>query len=529
MRLLLVLAVACGAPQTSDPTLDPEPRPEDTEPSGAVAEPEPDPAGPGEACEGPPFQEGTCAAGLVCAPGPGGYCTAPCFGGGACPDGSACTETIRAGKWCLASCDDCREGYVCDEASGTCFLPDWHVPTVAACDAELPPRREVEVHALSAGQGRYAIEPAAALGPDGSVVVAYMAMGTPFEPSRIVTVRVNADGSVTEPRALEHERTQHFDPWMAAGPDGTLHLVWLAHDGRGDQNAMIAYSRSTDGLTWSEPRAIHDADTDCPDRHGCLDKPMVAVAPDGPHRGRIHVLYFGAGDGGSLRAIHSDDGETWSDSVKAGTDAYGDVLVDGRGRVHVVYGAGAEGTNRFGDPDTHVVYTRSDDGGETFGEPTRVSDEEHSVPFYFSNPTLALTRSSVHVAYPAGTPDGAWRLYLATLDGSEWTQTEVGGQACPNRMTPTLATDRRGDLHLLFPEGGGGTGAMMHVRCRRGRCEDPERLSAPFAAYSLVRHDAIWRGEYDALLAGPRALHAVWTQPVDEDGTPTSRVFHASF
>jgi len=510
----------------------------------SVAEAPPPGAPVGGTCEGPPFTQSSCGDGLMCGFGPGGYCTAFCASDDDCPGAATCTSTARAGRLCMSACEtdaDCRaaQGWVCDPGWRTCFLPGFHIPRVAACEGEPPPRGDgwsaPAIVSTGAASGRYSIEPTAAPGPDGSLVIAYMAMQTITEPSRIATVVVDSEGAVSDPVVIESGKAQHFDPWLAAGPDGALHLVWLGHDGRGDQNAVIGYATSTDGRTWSEPRVIHDADVDCPDNAaGCLDKPMIAIAPRGArHAGRIYVTYYGLGDGGSLRLVTSDDGgQTFGDSVRVGDSTYGDLWVDGRGRVHVVTVDGPDDADRFGDPGNHVVYVRSDDGGATFSEPARVSADDDGLPFYFSNATLAMDRrgARVYVAYPAGTPDGRWSLRLATSrDGRTWTRIDVPGAACPNRMTPTLAVGRGGQLHLTWTEGGGGTGAFMHTTCARdgSSCEAPARISdAPFADYQLLRHDTVWMGEYDALVVDGDTLHAVWEQPVPGDPI-ASRVHYA--
>jgi len=542
IRLLLTATLLAGCGGTSEAPADDE---RDPATSGdAVAEAEPPGAPVGSGCEGPPFTQSSCETGLMCGFGPGGYCTAFCTTDDDCPGDATCTSTVRAGRLCMARCAtnaDCREdqGWLCNPDWRTCFLPGFHIPRVAACEGELPGRGQgwsapTRV-STGAAAGRYSIEPTAAPGPDGSLVVAYMAMQTITEPSRIVTTVVGADGAVSDPVVIESGKQQHFDPWLAAGPDGTLHLVWLGHDGRGDQNAVIGYATSTDGRTWSEPRAIHDAAVDCPDNApGCLDKPMIAIAPAGAaHPGRIYVTYFGLGDGGSLRLIASDDGgQTFGDSVRVGSAPYGDLLVDRRGRIHVTYVSGPDDADRFGDPANHVEYVVSVDGGETFSEPARVSAEADGVPFYFSNATLAIDPRGRrrYVAYPAGTPDGAWSLHLATsTDGETWTRVEVPGAACPSRITPTLAVGRRGELQLMWTEGGAGSGGVLHTTCARdgSACETPTRINdAPFADYQLLRHDTVWMGEYDALVVDGDTLHAVWEQPVDGDPI-ASRVHHA--
>ena len=228
-------------------------------------------------------------------------------------------------------------------------------------------------------------------------------------------------------------------------------------------------------------------------------------------------------------------------AVRARKAAYGDVFVDGRGHLHVVYvalGSGKPKPDMFGDSKNSIYYTRSTDGGKTFSKPERVSEAD-PVPFYFSNAQVVFDdkREELTIVYPRGTSDGKWDIVIArrSTKSPAWQRFKANDdEPCASHMVPTAAFDRRtGTLHLIWAENRGGKGRMAYTSCAQGskRCAANEALSEQVSArYSFTRHATMWRGEYDALLIDEahKRIHAVWTQAVDEGGVPTSRVFHAS-
>lgn len=390
--------------------------------------------------------------------------------------------------------------------------------------------------------GDYQIEPAAALLPDGTLAVAYNGRGGLFSPSAIGLAAVAPDGKLRA-GSLPTSRSQHFDIWMDRDAAGRLHLVWLGHDGGlPDKHVEVGYATSTDGIAWSPPRPIHDAPHDCPgDMRGCMDKPMIAIGRDAAREGgeAIAAFYFSeAGEG--LRMVRSTDGGArFGESVPVGGQgAYADVVVSLRGRVHLVSTVwDVPDADRFGDARIRVEYVRADDG-QKFGAPVRVSREGDVVPFFFSNPQVVAdeARGLLYVLYPAG-PSQRWDLWLATSrdDGKTWSHARVNDDSpCATHMTPQAALDpKTGTVHVTWLENRSGMGAIAYAACESGgaRCGANERVGdRPFASFRLARHAPDWVGEYGVLLVdeGRRALHAVWTQPVDDDGgRGRSRIFWA--
>lgn len=382
--------------------------------------------------------------------------------------------------------------------------------------------------------GSYGNEPGAALLPSGRLALIYQAQSGLFSPNGLGLVTLDTDGRL-ESGTLSTESVRHFDPWMTAGPDGTLHAVWLEHDGGlRERHSRIRYASSLDGLSWRVGDAVDDAATDCPhDMPGCLDKPMIAWAGDA-----ALVLYYSEAVE-AMKAVRVVGGKVVAPSARVGSGAYGDVAATPSGVVHVTYVTGDEArVDRFGDRRIFVEVVRSDDAGRSFGRPTRVSRDDEPIPFFFSNPQVAFDerRSLLYVVYPTGASDGRWSLVLATSGdlGATWRRVRINDDApCATHMTPKSVLDpTTGVLHVIWLENRSGEGAVAYASCSPGgeRCGTNEAVSSePFASFTFARHRSDWLGEYPALvLDSPRrTLHAVWAQPVAEDGNAVSRLFHA--
>lgn len=484
-------------------------------------------------------------------PAPGGYCTSPCGATGApCPAGSTCLPSVRGGEMCARSCAsdaDCRadQGYVCDPGRKACSLPFMASPVLAACPAGAPPAGDFSAPvALStaATPGIYQFEPGAAVTPGGDLVVVYTSGGSIFGKSFLGVSRVPASGAPVIDQPLPTTKRNHFDAWAAASRDGAVHAVWLGHDGGGvDRNAEIGYARTADGgATWTQPVAIHAA-ADCPpDTRFCLDKPMIAAGPvpGRPAQDAVRAFYFSETGGGMRMRTSLDGGKTWDAPVTVIEGAYGDVAIDGKGRVHVAVAlADPRGAAAWGSAESSIAYTVSADG-KTFGKPITASAPGESIPFYFVNPTIAIDdrRGWTYVAYAAGTPDGRWDIQLAaTRDGGKtWKRTKVNDDApCANHMMPNLALDpETGTLHVTFLENRGGGGHLAYTTCKPagGGCAPVVRASPDMAAYELVRHSSKWLGEYAALVVDPKRklLHSVWTHTVQEGPHAIARLRHAT-
>jgi photosystem II stability/assembly factor-like uncharacterized protein len=434
------------------------------------------------------------------------------------------------GELCLKSCTrdaDCRasEGYVCDPVWHGCALPNMSAIVPAQCkgdgkrDAAFTAQEELSKVAA------YDFEPAAVLADDGIPVTMYISRGSIFEGNMLGV----SYGVATSSGAFKTTKQSHFDPWLARDSKGKIYAVWYGFDGR-DQHGEIAMATSTDrGVTWSDPVPVHDpADCDA-DGGECLDKPMIAIGP----KDVIYVMYS-AGDAGLRVRASKDGGKTFGKPATALAGIYGNAAVGSDGKLHIVTLNGGP-MGAFGSAQQKVEYTVSSDGGATFGKPITVSGRDEVIPFFFSNPSIAVDdrRHWIYFAYARGGRDAKWDIVLAATkdNGKTWTHQTIG-DGCAIHMVPNLAIDAAtGTLHVAYYDSA--PSRFAHTTCAPGlaKCTPQGAInSLPFAALSTVRHGSKWIGEYESLVVDDKrhVLHALWSQPVAEGDKIVSRVFHAS-
>lgn len=481
---------------------------------------------------------------MVCFPQlPGGYCTSPCGVTGTACDG-VCVETGRGGEFCMRGCatdSDCRkdEGYVCDPQWKACIVPNVAAIVPKVCPA-VKPERDVafgasEPWSTAKAPGVYQFEPSSAIADDGGLTAMYITRSSQFEGNALGVSRVDGKGVATIDVPFKSEKGNHFDPWLARDRKGTMFAVWLGFDGR-SEHQEIAMATSTDaGATWSKPVPVHDAG-DCKDGESdCVDKPMIAIGRDPKSQGEILYVMYAGGEAGLRVRASRDGGRTFAPTITALEGIYGTAAIGTDGRLHITTLDGGP-MGAFGSAQQTVEYTVSGDGGATFAKAVTVSGRDEVIPFFFSNPSIAVDdqRRVIYVAYARGGRDAKWDIVVAaTRDGGKtWTRTKIGDD-CAIHMVPNLALDpTTGTLHVAWYDSDGG-GRFAHATCPPGAatCTQWGAInSVPFAALSTVRHGSKWIGEYETLLIDNerRVLHAVWTQPVDEDGKIVARIFHAT-
>jgi hypothetical protein len=246
-------------------------------------------------------------------------------------------------------------------------------------------------------------------------------------------------------------------------------------------------------------------------------------------------MYSGADAGLRVRAS-SDGGKTFGKPVTALAGIYGNAAVGADGRLHVVTSNGGP-MGAFGSAQQKIEYTVSADGGATFAKAITVSGRDEMLPFFFSNPSIAVDdrRRIIYVAYARGGRDAKWDIALAASKdgGKTWVRASIG-DGCAIHMVPNLALDpTTGTLHVAYYDSQGAAGRFVHATCGAGlvACTPWGAInSQPFAALSTERHGSKWLGEYESLLVDDkrRILHATWTQPVTENGAAVAHVFHAT-
>ena len=165
-----------------------------------------------------------------------------------------------------------------------------------------------------------------------------------------------------------------------------------------------------------------------------------------------------------------------------------------------------------------------------------VSGRDELLPAYFANPSIAVDaqRRWLYFAYVRGGRDAVWDIVIAaTHDGGKtWTRRTLG-DGCAIHLVPNLALDPvTGTLHVAYYDNAGRDRQVrsreLHDRRREVHaCRRDQAL--PFATLSLGRGGANTVGDHESLFvdAKRRVLHALWAQPVVENDTTVTRVFHA--
>ncbi|MDB4958323.1 MAG: hypothetical protein JWO36_5892 [Myxococcales bacterium] len=436
---------------------------------------------------------------------------------------------------------DCRdsEGYVCDPQWKACIVPNVAAIVPKACPAPKPERDVAfgasEPWSSAKAPGVYQFEPSSAITSDGGLAAMYITRGAMTEGNALGVSRSDGKGQATIDMPFKSERASHFDPWLASDRKGTLFAVWLGFDGRSEHQEIGMASSGDGGATWSKSQPVQDP-ADCKDGDSdCLDKPMVAIGRDPKSMGEILYVMYAGNDAGLRVRASRDGGKSFGAAVTALDGIYGNAAIGSDGRLHVTTLNGGP-SGAFGSAQQRVEYSVSADAGATFAKAITVSSRDEMIPFFFSNPSIAIddARRIIYIAYARGGRDAQWDIIVAaSRDGGKiWTRTKIGDD-CAIHMVPNLAVDQlTGTLHVAWYDSDGG-GRFAHATCPPGAatCTAWGAInSVPFAALSTVRHSSKWIGEYESLLIDSkrRVLHAVWTQPVTEGDKIIARIFHAT-
>lgn len=292
--------------------------------------------------------------------------------------------------------------------------------------------------------------PAAAVGPNGDVWVAYLEFKHHPEHNAL---RANLK---TPPTG--------FDRWTTKAP--------------GDQVFVKKYAAGR----WWEPIAVSETGGD-------LYRPAIAV--DGKGRAWVFWSANDASKGGANfdlfgRLVDGDrPGATVRLSTAAGSDVFPVAATDSTGRVHVAWQAWRDGRAQI---------LAAVQNGDSFGHPVTVSATGSNE----WNPAIAASRDGrVTVAYESYR-NGSYDIFLRTYANGAWGKEIAAAASTTYEAYPSLAYEPSGRLWLAYEEGGEGWGkdfgadessgvALYQGRTIRLRAWEPDgRVVEPSADIGAV-------------------------------------------
>jgi hypothetical protein len=361
-------------------------------------------------------------------------------------------------------------------------------------------------------------ETSVAVGPDGFVVVAFIAV----QMSGLSTngYRFSTDGGKTW-AGLGYLGSPGgrvaSDPVLTFDRDGNAWMSWVGYHltNQGDATDMHVYvARADKGKTeFGTPLEVSD-----PKAGTQLDKPWITITP----KGAILVTYAETSTGAAWSSRSEDGGATWKRAkVEAGATAFSNLLFpcsSDKGRVYVAYihadGMGGGARLRW-----------SDDDGASWPLANKTDLPAADDQPAFEDPTCAASGDEVWVSYGVST-DQFGTQQSSKLNGIRIAHSSNGGHAVDRR---TDALDQAASKYAMHPqmvrEAGGALDVIYYAGAkvddpsgsfRRTRSTDggvtwgpSETIQSP-EGFVPSRSDQRWLGDYTGIAFADGALYASW-------------------
>jgi BNR repeat-like domain len=294
----------------------------------------------------------------------------------------------------------------------------------------------------------------------------------------------------TTAQRLTWTSTESWNPAIAIGPSGNVHVVWYDKASGGFE---IYYKRSTDGgSTWSTRKRLTWS--------GLSGAPDIAVDPSG----NPHVVWM-MGAGGNYEIFYkksTDGGTTWLASKRltanAGDSVKPALAVDSFGNPHLAWEDDTPGNYE-------IYYKKSTDGGTNWSTSKRLTwtsgdARELSITVDLSD--------NPHVVWYENTP-GNYEIYYkrSTDGGAAWSPAKRLTWTSIDSQYPKIVADTLGNLYVAWQEYIPGNSEIYGIKSKDGG-----------TTWSTIKR-LTWTSGYstfpDMVIDSSGSLHIVW-----DDSTP---------
>lgn len=273
-----------------------------------------------------------------------------------------------------------------------------------------------------------------------------------------ISARVSFDGGASWreswPLISETSWAGVVGPVLAIDARGTLHLAALALEPDRARASLVVYRSEDGGIRWTIPTVVLRGGADC----------CYSVATDlnseSPFRGNI---YLAADMGNTLCFARNSGGEFWTGKGHSRPGPLfsvlcfnPEVLVDGEGRVHLVWMTGPSGCS--------ILTVNSVDGGNEFGAPVAVAEGIAGIHEGLPEtaPATCIASDGVALCVWADDREGRCRIYgRRSLDGGRTWQGPPSGEplvrepgSCQHEFQPHLILAKGGEILCAFYEYG---------------------------------------------------------------------------
>lgn len=262
------------------------------------------------------------------------------------------------------------------------------------------------------------------------------------------------DGDWTPPVVISALPAFSWFPDLTVDAFGSVHVVWCSTTPleSGHLQEQVSYTR-WNGENWSEPNDIVPPSPNIA---------RQAIAAD--LSGNVHLIFGGAAYGNLV--LHYQKAsleEAWSAAawssphlINQGTSYMGDIAVDSRGVIHVIY----DDTIRYADENqlvrADIFYRHSTDGGRLWSAPVHLYPEPTTGS---ARPYMEIDSSDViHVTWDEGwdrlsgaSEDLFHSVYIFSLDGGEtWSPPTVINYPDETVTQLAVGSDGGGGVMLVW-------------------------------------------------------------------------------